>query len=112
MSLGQFADRIGVAAASTVHDLERGEAEGTVTINRLRAAADALGCDLVVAVVPRESLESRVRDEARRVVAERARRVNHSMALEAQTVGEAELREMLRRAEDDVVARGGRHLWG
>lgn len=48
-----------------VHRLERAEKEGTITLNALRKAANAVGCDVVYAVVPRErSIYSKAQEMA------------------------------------------------
>jgi predicted DNA-binding mobile mystery protein A len=84
--------------------LEKAEAEDRITLKSLRAAANALGCDLVYALVPkgetlRELVEERARVQAKRQVLS----VEHSMALEDQAVGrvdeavEAETRRRLRK---------------
>jgi hypothetical protein len=71
--------------------MEKGEAEDRITLKSLRAAANALDCDLVYALVPRadsmqELIESRVRSEVR----ERVLAIEHSMALENQAAGRIE----------------------
>jgi predicted DNA-binding mobile mystery protein A len=83
--------------------LEKAEADDSITLKSLRKLAGALDCDLVYALVPREgtmqgALERRARAEAtRRVLA-----VEHSMALEDQASGnieaaiEAETQRLLR----------------
>src|SRR5580693_4297582 len=53
--------------------LEKAEAEDRITLKSLRAAADALGCDLVYALVPRadtmqELIEARARADAQKHV--------------------------------------------
>jgi len=84
--------------------LEKAEAEDRITLKSLRAAANALGCDLVYALVPkgetlRELVEERARAQAKRQVLS----VEHSMALEDQAVGrvdeavEAETKRRLRK---------------
>jgi len=84
--------------------LEKAEAEDRITLKSLRAAANALGCDLVYALVPkggtlRELIEEHTRAQAKTQVLS----VEHSMALEDQAVGrvdeavEAETRRRLRK---------------
>jgi predicted DNA-binding mobile mystery protein A len=68
--------------------LEKAEAEDRITLKSLRAAANALDCDLVYALVPKagtmeDLIENRARAQARKRVLE----VEHSMALEDQAVG-------------------------
>ena len=103
VSSGELARRLGTSRQLPLQ-LEKGEAEDRITLKSLRAAANALDCDLVYALVPRagsmkELIESRARTEARnRVVG-----VEHSMALKNQAVGrideavEAETRRLVRK---------------
>ena len=82
---------------------EKAEAEDRITLKSLRAAADALGCELVYAVIPRaNTLEDLVEDRARALAKKNILGVEHSMALENQAVGrvdeavEAETKRQLR----------------
>jgi predicted DNA-binding mobile mystery protein A len=84
--------------------LEKAEAEDRITLKSLRAAANALGCELVYALVPKaHSLQDLVEERARSQANEHVRRVKHSMALEDQAVGrveeavEAETKRILRK---------------
>jgi len=112
MSLEQLARRLDLASSSTAFQLEKGEDEETISVKRLRAAADALGCDLVVALVPRQSLHQMARDQARRKAAEMLGRVKHTMEMEAQAVGKVELAALLEQTADEILRRGGNQLWG
>ena len=111
MSLEQFARRLGLASASTAFQLEHAEENGSITIKRMRAAADSLGCDLIVALVPRVSLERAAQEQALRKARERLDRLSHTMAMEAQHVDEAETAVLLQVTASEILARGGVHLW-
>jgi predicted DNA-binding mobile mystery protein A len=68
--------------------LEKAEAEDRITLKSLRAAANALGCELVYALVPRaNSLQDLVEERARSQAKKQVLGVEHSMALEDQAVG-------------------------
>jgi predicted DNA-binding mobile mystery protein A len=64
ISSAELARRMGITRQA-IADLERREADGTITIAKLRQAADALSADLRVLVLPRLSLKKmmRQRDE-------------------------------------------------
>ena len=81
----QFARRLGVTPQA-VSALERSEANGTIQLDKLRRAAEAMDCVLVYAIVPRNSLEAMVAERARTLALTALRRVSHSMALEDQRV--------------------------
>lgn len=75
-------------APSVAASLEGSEAEYRITLGSLRDAADALGCQLVYALVPKNgSMQELAEESARTKAAENVRAVEHSMALEDQAVG-------------------------
>jgi predicted DNA-binding mobile mystery protein A len=91
-----------------VNYLEKSEAEYRITLGSLRDAADALGCQLVYALVPKNgSIQALSEESARTKAAENVRAVEHSMALEDQAVGgvEEKIGEETRR----ILKRRGRH---
>lgn len=110
MSTRQLAARMGVAQA-TVVQLERSEANGTVQLATLRRAADALNCDLVYALVPRDgSLERTVRTQAHRRANALVDAVDRSMELEDQAVNNPdEIRAATERVALQLAA--SRRLW-
>ncbi len=59
MTTAQLGQRLGVVQSRVVA-IEQAEAKGTVTLNSLEKAAQALDCRLVYALVPRQSLEDAV----------------------------------------------------
>lgn len=74
-----------------VEALEKSEASGTIKLNTLRRAAEVLDCRLVYALVPNSSLEGAVAERARKIAIHDLGRVAHTMALEAQGTGDADL---------------------
>lgn len=85
MSGVQFAKRLGVSPQSA-HTLERSEANGSIKLETLRKAAEALDCTLVYALVPNTNLVETVDRRARALAKAELNRVSHSMNLEAQGV--------------------------
>ncbi|MFY9647080.1 MAG: mobile mystery protein A [Terriglobales bacterium] len=103
ITLRQVAARL-QKAPSLVAKLEKSEAEYRITLGSLRDAADALGCRLVYAIVPKNgSIQELAEERVRAKAAENVRAVEHSMALEDQAVGgvpekiEEETRRILER---------------
>jgi|SRR5208337_334132 len=75
-------------APSVAAHLEGSEAEYRITLASLRDAADALGCQLVYALVPKNgTIQELAEERARTKAAENVRAVEHSMSLENQAVG-------------------------
>ncbi len=110
MTGAQLARRMGVSK-SAVHQYERGEVNGTITLETLRKTAAALECDLVYALVPRTGL-AEVRQRRARHVAERlVARVAHSMRLEQQDVSDAERSEQIEDLAQEILQQRPRSLW-
>jgi predicted DNA-binding mobile mystery protein A len=87
-ALGQ---RMGVGE-KRVQQMELGEARGSITVESLARAAAALDCELLVALVPRESLEARVQARRLRLAMDWIRtRALHTMALEGQDIRYSDL---------------------
>ena len=86
----EMARRLG-RVPSLVSSLEKSEADYRISLGSLRAAADALGCELVYAFVPKNgTVNSLWEERARAQASENVRAVEHSMALEDQAVGRVE----------------------
>lgn len=110
MSLEVFGARLGVSR-QTAHDVQKSEVDESISVRRLRAAANALECDLVVLVIPRQPLEEIVQQQALRVANAQIRKTTHSMALEAQSVAEEQSQYIAKQLAYDLVNRGDRRLW-
>ena len=85
MSTRDLAARLGVTSMA-ISKLEASERAGTIGVDTLTRAADALGCDVVYALVPRVPLEEQVRLQADAVARTELGPVATSMALEDQSV--------------------------
>ena len=90
----QFAARMGIKPP-TVIDLEKSEALGTIQLKTLSRAADALGCKLVYALVPKTSLQGSVEARARKIAMRALKRVAHTMKLEDQAVDDSDLERQI-----------------
>jgi predicted DNA-binding mobile mystery protein A len=104
----QFAKRLRISPQSA-EALEKSEANGTVQIKTLRRAAEALDCRLVYALVPKTSLEGAVNERARRIALRDLGRVAHTMTLEAQGTGDADLEARIQAYVRDTL--NERDLW-
>lgn len=104
----QLAARMGVRP-QTVEALEKSEASGSVQLNSLRRAAEAMNCTLVYALVPNSSLEDAVKTRARKIAMRDLARVAHSMKLEAQETGDVGMEARIEAYIRDQVK--DRDLW-
>mgnify|MGYP001613656998 CR=1 FL=1 len=83
MTAADLAGRMGISQPA-VHALEANERKGTIRLESLRRAAEAMDCDLVYAFVPKRGLEETLRHQVEQAAADQLRRVSHSMSLEDQ----------------------------
>lgn len=107
MSAAQFANRLGLSRAR-INQLENAEAHHAVTLRTLSEAADALGCELVYAIVPKHnsSLEEIIKTRAEQLANDRVARVAHTMSLESQSVDSSGLKHQ----KDELVKQLTEHL--
>jgi predicted DNA-binding mobile mystery protein A len=106
MPRAELARRLGVSGQA-VAKLEASEADGTIRLESLRRAAEALDCTLVYAVVPNSSLEEIVDRRAHDVARRRMERVQQTMLLEDQRGGEGDadrlIEELAEQAKDSAA---------
>lgn len=108
MSGQELAARLGVTQQSVL-DIERSEQRESIKLETLRRVADALDCDVVYALVPRQPLQDAVQTQARHKAVELLGAVAHHSRLEDQSVTDDELSAQI----DDLAARfvDRRGLW-
>lgn len=109
MTMKQLGKRLGVSAPG-VADLESREASGSISVAKLRSAADAMGCDLLIAFVPRVPLADMVQRQAALKATQEDSRLLHTMKLENQDQGVAKPSDLARSVERWIAKRGSR-LW-
>jgi predicted DNA-binding mobile mystery protein A len=89
MTAEQLGERMGVSQP-TVQGLETSEAEDAIQLKTLRRAAEALGCELVYALVPKAPLEATYNAAAQALARRELARIDHSMTLEDQAVADTD----------------------
>ena len=110
MSGKQFARRLGVAPPR-ITVLEKNELFGSLTIKTMQQAADALDCDFVYAIVPRENLAEIVRKRAVSLAKKRLGRVSHSMLLEEQQLPDSEQQKVFDFEVQELIRKMPKELW-
>ena len=94
----------------TVHEYERGEVRGSITLDTLRRVADALDAELIVAIVPRNSVASTLRTRAESIARDEMRAVVDTMRLEDQEVDSEATHEEYEKLVTSLLA-SPRKLW-
>jgi len=111
MRSDQLAARMHVSQ-STASDLERSEANGTISLNNLRRAAMAMECKVVYAFVPLErSFEDLVRARAEEFAKNLVSTVGHTMALEDQATSARARAELVKDYVEHLMRHMPRELW-
>jgi predicted DNA-binding mobile mystery protein A len=94
MSSEQLARRLSLRSQS-IDDWEKAEANGSIQLNTLRRAAEAINCTLVYTLIPKTSLEETVQSRARRIAMRELKRVAHTMKLEDQATDDIDQQEQI-----------------
>lgn len=108
MTRRDLAKRLNVAESSVAR-LEASECAGTIQLDTLQRAAEALDCELHYVLVPRRSLEDMVTDQARKRAAALIDRAAHTMLLEDQKPNTTSLEKLLSDMTTDRIDKSG--LW-
>jgi predicted DNA-binding mobile mystery protein A len=110
MTTRQMGDRFGVSQPRIIK-LEKGEVDGSITLDSLERAAQALGCRLVYALVPETPLGDTLRERALLIADRQLASVEQTMRLEDQGVpGKDRQKEARQRLVDELLRRPAR-LW-
>ena len=110
MTTRQLAQRIGVVQSRVV-DIEKAEVTGSITMESLERAAHALDCELVYALLPRKPLGTVIEERATHLAKSRVKAARHSMALEGQSLDEADERQQIRQLAKQLAEESGSKLW-
>lgn len=110
MSATHLAVQLGVTI-STVTRLETSEADDTISLATLRRAAEALGCELHYALVPKQSLADTLENRALTLARQQMASVSHTMALEAQATTRETVEAQTRALAETLLKGSRRNLW-
>jgi predicted DNA-binding mobile mystery protein A len=102
MSGAQLARKMGVTRAR-VAQAEQAELTGGATLKSMQAAAEALGCRFVYAVVPEHRIEDVIEAQARKKALALVGTASVHMALESQTVPKERTAEEVERLARDLA---------
>jgi predicted DNA-binding mobile mystery protein A len=110
MAATHLAARLGVTP-STVTRLETSEADDAISLATLRRAAEALGCELHYALIPRQSLAVTLENRALTLARQQMAATQHTMALEAQATSSEAVEAQTRALADTLIKGSRRALW-
>lgn len=110
MTAVQLAQRLDVVP-SRVNAIQKAEVSGALTIKSMREAAEALNCKFVYALVPVDEMDDLVEERARLHAAARLKALDHTMALEDQSIDAADRKSQEDWIIRDVLEKHSRRLW-
>lgn len=110
MAAAHLASRLGVTT-STVIRLETSEADDAISLATLRRAAEALGCELQYALVPKQGLRNTLENRAMALARQQMATVSHTMALEAQSTSREAVEVQTRALAEELLKGSRRALW-
>ena len=110
MTTAQLAQRIGLSQPR-IPQMEKREADDSLTLKSLRHVAEGLNCTLVYALVPNEPLDDMLRDRASQIADRQLARTNHTMKLENQALEPRELKAERERLISELISGDPRRLW-
>lgn len=110
MSTIQLAKRMGVSQPR-ITALESAELDDSLTLSSLKRAAEAMDCTLVYAIVPKTSLNDLVQKRALDKAKFLMRRLDHTMALEKQSLDDENIREEIENLAQDIIEKKSKLLW-
>lgn len=106
----QLAARMGVVP-SRVTAIEKAEITGATTIKTLRETAEAMNCTFVYAIVPTDSLDAILRNQAIKKADSELARYHHTMRLENQALTKDDLATERERLVANMLAGSPRRVW-
>ncbi|MHC4552769.1 MAG: mobile mystery protein A [Planctomycetota bacterium] len=110
MTGAQLARRVGVNR-QRIARIEQDEKGGRVTLNTMQNVAEALDCEFVYGLVPRDSLKQSIRNQAKKLAVKRLARSNQMMRLEQQELSDPEKQQILEELVDEIIHAMPRNLW-
>jgi len=111
MTLKTLGKRLGMTAEG-VKRMELREADGSLSLQLLRKAADALEMRLVYALVPKDgSLDKLIERRALALATDIVMRTHQTMKLEGQAVSEERLKEAITEKTEELRREIPKQLW-
>ncbi len=111
MSLRQLAERMKITSQS-INEIEKREANGTITLKNLKEAAKALDMKLVYGFIPKEeSIEKMIEKRAKEIAAEIVLRTSNTMKLEDQENSKTRINQSIKNKVDEITDKMPKYLW-
>lgn len=111
MTLAQLGKKLNITRQGA-KGIETSEANGSITINSLKDAANAMGFDLVYALVPKQgSIEALIDFKAEKLARKIVMRTHHNMVLEDQGIEHERLEKNVSELAAELKRTISKSLW-
>ncbi len=110
MSTHELAKRLHVAQ-STVVDMEMREIEKGISLKKLEEAAEALGCTVVYALVPKKSLIAMIEQQEKAKAEHMVMHTQKTMSLEAQALSNDQIKQQIDLVLHNIKNEPLKKLW-
>ncbi|WGD50969.1 mobile mystery protein A [Bradyrhizobium sp. CB1650] len=110
MSGSQLAKKLGVTRAR-IPQIEQAELSGAATLKSMQAAAEAMGCRFVYAVLPVGTIQDVIAAQARKKAQALVRRASTHMALEDQVLSKEKMAAEVERIAAKLVREMPSDFW-
>jgi predicted DNA-binding mobile mystery protein A len=110
MTAEQLGNSLGVSQPR-IAKLEKAEIDGSLTLASLKAAAEAMNCTFVYALVPNAPLDDILRHKAEIVADKQLKWTHHTMKLENQALTPQDLKAQRERLIEKLLEGNLHRLW-
>ncbi|MCK5580708.1 MAG: mobile mystery protein A [Candidatus Omnitrophica bacterium] len=110
LSTSQLGKKVGIDQ-SRISRLENAEKTGNLKLSSLQKIAQGLNMKFVYGFVPEDTLESMVKDQAKRIALKRMKILDNTMRLEKQALSEEEKKKALDDMMEKILIDNLKGLW-
>ncbi len=111
MTMAQLGMRLNITRQG-VKGLEESESKGSITINSLKEAGNAMGFNLVYGFTPADgTIDDLINRKAEELAKRIVLRTNHNMMLEEQGIDDARIDESIKELAYDIKREMKKSLW-
>jgi len=98
--------------SSELYRIEKAEVDGTLTLNKLKDTAYAMGCDFHYAIVPKDEIKNLIENKARRHAISLLRNASVHMELEEQGTTMEQIELQVDKLAEKLVKEMPEWFWG
>ncbi|MCB0350849.1 MAG: mobile mystery protein A [Bdellovibrionales bacterium] len=110
MSLEDLGKRLGTIK-QRIQAIEKSELDGKVTVESLQKTAEAMGCDFIYFIVPKESLEKVIETQAEIAARSMLSQVDKTMKLEKQGMDSNEQKQAIDDMKKKILSEKINKIW-